>query len=271
MAGSRYWWDLTTAEFAALDTDRIVAIQPVAAVEQHGPHLPVRVDAAINQGILERALALLPASSGALALPAMPVGKSNEHRAFPGTLTFSYETLGRAWFEIGESVSRAGVRRIVFFNAHGGQPQLIDIVCRELRERASMLAVAASWFQMIDVSDLVSPQEAQHGIHGGQIETSMMLHLHPELVDMSKAQNFASRAETVAKENQALRVEGSVGFGWLTQDLNPYGACGDATRASAELGKLLVDRAAAALSLLIGEVERYPLDRLAATTAYPAR
>ena len=271
MPKSRYWWDLTTAEFAALDRTNIVAIQPIAAVEQHGPHLPLRVDAAINQGILERALTLLPATSGALVLPAMAVGKSNEHRAFPGTLSFSYETLGRAWFEIGESVSRAGVRKILFFNSHGGQPQLVDIVCRELRERLTLFAVACSWFSTVDVCDLVSAAEAKHGIHAGQIETSMMLHLHPDLVDMSRAQNFVSTAQAVAEANEVLRVEGSVGFGWLTQDLNAFGACGDATLSSAALGERLVDRAAAALAKLIGEVERYPLDKLVNSTAYGRR
>ena len=265
---SRWWWDLTTEQFAALDMSRLVAIQPVAAVEQHGPHLPVRVDAAINQGILERALTRLPEDRQALALPMMAVGKSNEHFAFPGTLGLSSETLSSAWFEIGESIARAGGRRVVFFNSHGGQPQLMDIVCRELRVKLNMFAVACSWFNTVDVSDLVDDREIRHGIHAGQIETSMMLHLHPELVDMTKAQNFASLAETVAGENKILRSEGSVGFGWQTQDLNPFGACGDARGATAELGRELVERAADLLATLIAEVGDYPLSRLTQATAY---
>jgi creatinine amidohydrolase len=265
---SRNWWDLSTAEFAALDMSRIVAIQPVAAVEQHGPHLPVRVDAAINEGVLDRAIRRLRPETQALVLPAMPVGKSNEHVQFPGTLTLSYETLGRAWFEIAESVARTGCRKLIFFNSHGGQPQLIDIVCRELRVRLGMFAVACSWFSTIDVSDLIDEHERIHGIHAGRIETSMMLHLHPDLVDMAKAQDFESAASAIAQNHSVLRVEGTVGFGWQSQDLNRFGACGDASGADAELGSKLVDRAADALANLIVEVERYPLDNLTAKTAF---
>jgi creatinine amidohydrolase len=252
----RHWWDLTTAEFAALDMRGVVALLPVAAVEQHGPHLPVRVDAAINAGILRRALELLPAEVMLLVLPALVVGKSNEHLAFPGTLSLSYETLGRVWQEMAESVHRAGCRKIIFFNSHGGQPQLIDIVCRELRVRLNMLAVACSWYNVTEMADLIDAHELRHGIHGGAVETSMMLYLHPELVRMNLAQNFVSSAAAVEAENSVLRVEGSTGFGWQTQDLNAAGACGDATRADAETGRQLIERAAAALATLVAEVSR---------------
>src|ERR1700759_3279359 len=115
---SRWWWDLTTRDFANVDMSRIVALQPVGAVEQHGPHLPVRVDAAINAGIVARALEMASDDLPLLALPSLPVGKSTEHIAFPGTLSLSYETLGRLWYEIGESMHRAGCRKIIFFNSH---------------------------------------------------------------------------------------------------------------------------------------------------------
>jgi creatinine amidohydrolase len=253
---ARAWWDLTTAEFSALDMNGVVALLPVAAVEQHGPHLPVRVDAAINAGILERALDLLPAEVTLLVLPALPVGKSNEHIAFPGTLSLSYETLGKVWQEMAESVHRAGCRKIIFFNSHGGQPQLIDIVCRELRVRLNMLAVTCSWYNVTEMGDLVDAHELRHGIHGGAVETSMMLHLHPELVRMNLAQNFVSSAAAIEAGNAVLRVEGRTGFGWQTQDLNAAGACGDATRADAEIGRQLIERAAAALATLVAEVSR---------------
>jgi creatinine amidohydrolase len=210
---SRHWWDLTTAQFAALDMNEVVVLQPVAAVEQHGPHLPVLVDAAINAGIVSRALELAPADLPLLVLRSLPVGKSNEHSAFPGTLTFSYETLGRAWFEIGESVNRAGCRKIIFFNSHGGQPQLVDIICRELRVRLGMFAIACSWFHVVDLSDLFDATELRHGIHAGAIETSVMQRLHPDLVDMTKARNFVSLAERIEQANPVLRSEGLAGAG----------------------------------------------------------
>jgi creatinine amidohydrolase len=265
---SRHWWDLTSAQFAALDLSDVVALQPVGAVEQHGPHLPVRVDAAINAGIVNRALELTPEDVPLLMLPPLPVGKSNEHSAYPGTLTLSYETLGHVWFEIGESVRRAGCRKIIFFNSHGGQPQLVDIVCRELRVRLGMFAVACSWFNTIDMSSLFDEVEIRHGIHAGAIETSVMLHLHPDLVNISEARNFVSEAERVEQRHAVLRSEGSVGFGWQSQDLNAFGACGDASRADAGRGEKIVEAAAAALATLIGEVHRYPLSNLHATTAY---
>lgn len=256
---ARYWWDLTTEEFAGLDAERTVVLLPVSAVEQHGPHLPLRVDAAINAGIVARAMQLLPEASSLLVLPAQEVGKSNEHTAFPGTLSIHYETLGRLWFDLAESVHRAGLRKIIFFNSHGGQPQLVDIVCRELRVRLGLLAVNCAWFNVTAMEDLFDAEELRHGIHGGAVETSIMLHLHPERVRWDKARNFRSRAIAVEAEHAVLRVEGATGIGWQTQDLNAAGACGDATRAEARLGAVLVERAATALVALVADVARYPV------------
>jgi len=255
---SHHWWDLTTEEFSGLDKSRMLALLPVCAVEQHGPHLPVRVDAEINAGILARALQLIPGDLPLLVLPAQNVGKSDEHLAFPGTLSINYETLGRLWFDLAESVHRAGCRKIIFFNSHGGQPQLLDIVCRDLRVRLEMLAVNCAWYNMTEMSDLFDAQELRHGIHGGAVETSIMLHLHPDLVNMQRARNFVSRSIAVEAENAVLRVEGSTGIGWQAQDLNAAGACGDATRATAALGKELVERAAKGLAALVADVARYP-------------
>ena len=254
---TRLWWDLTTEEFASLDMRRVVALLPVCAVEQHGPHLPVRVDAAINAGIVARALELLPATVPLLVLPAQNVGKSDEHMAFPGTLTIRYETLGRLWFDLAESVRRAGCSKLIFFNSHGGQPQLIDIICRDLRVRLDMLAVNCAWFNVTQMSDLFDAQELRHGIHGGAVETSLMLHLHPDLVRMDRARNFVSRSMAIEADNEVLRAEGSTGIGWQTQDLNDAGACGDATRADDSRGKELLERAARALVALVEDVSRY--------------
>jgi len=256
------WWDLTTRDFKERDLRHSVALLPVAAVEQHGPHLPVRVDAAINAGIVQAARTLVPDEVDVLVLPAQSVGKSDEHREFPGTLTVSHETLSRLWFELGQSVQRAGVHRLIVFNSHGGQPQLIDILCRDLRVRLGMFAVNCAWFNIVDMSDLFDAQELRHGIHGGAIETSVMLHLHPELVRLREAKDFANAAEIIERDNDVLRSEGSVGFGWQTQDLNPEGACGDATQADAAKGAILVDRAAHSLATLIREVARFPLAHL---------
>ncbi|HKH66802.1 MAG TPA: creatininase family protein, partial [Reyranella sp.] len=144
----RQWVEMTTKDFQQTDMSEVIAVLPVAAIEQHGPHLPVEVDAAINRGVVARALELLPPEMPVTFLPAMPVGKSNEHISYPGTLTLSTETLIRLWTEIGESVARAGVRKLVLFNSHGGQPQIADIVARDLRVRRDMFVVTASSYAL---------------------------------------------------------------------------------------------------------------------------
>ena len=268
LPSSRWWWDLSTREFAGLDMARIVAVLPVGAVEQHGPHLPVRVDAAINAGIVERAVALMPDDLPALVLPALPVGKSNEHLAFPGTLSLPYDVLARVWFEVAKSTWRAGVRKIVFWNSHGGQPQVMEIVCRELRVELGMLAVGASWFRTIDVADLYPEAERRHGIHGGTSETSVMLHLHPDLVRMEFAEDFRPRSMDLEREGSMLSPEGGVGYGWQAQDLHPSGVAGNAAAADPGRGREDVERAAQALVRLIRDVADYPLAAVTQRTAF---
>ena len=265
---SHWWWDHTTRDFATLPMERIVAVQPVAAVEQHGPHLPVRVDAAINAGIVARAVELMAPDMPVLIMPMMPVGKSNEHHAFPGTLSLSYETLARLWYELGESAHRAGVKKMLFFNSHGGQPQVMDIVARELRVKLNMFVATCSWFRSIDKIDLFDAPEVQHGIHGGEVETAMMLHLHEPLVEMARAEDFASLSIAIEEAGGILTPEGRVGFGWQTQDLHGSGACGNASAADAERGRLTVERAAEALVRLCREIIDYPLERVTGETWY---
>ncbi|CAO4157791.1 creatininase family protein [Methylorubrum extorquens] len=268
---SRWWWDLTTEEFSRLDWGPLVAILPVAAVEQHGPHLPVRVDAAINAGILARAVALMPDDLSALVLPMLPIGKSNEHHAFPGTLSLSHETLARLWIETAESVHRAGCRRLLILNSHGGQPQVMEIVTRELRVRLGMLAVGCGWGGVTPMDDLFSQAERRHGIHGGEIETSAMLALHPDLVRMERADDFVPLSVEMERAGGLLTPEGRVGFGWMAQDLHPSGVSGNAAAADARRGAELVERAAAGVVRLVREIADFPLERLGSGTAFDAR
>jgi creatinine amidohydrolase len=263
---SRWWCDLTTGDFTGLDRERTVAVLPVGAVEQHGPHLPVGVDSAINAGIVARAVELMPDQLQAIVLPMTSVGKSDEHIAFPGTLTLSHETLAQLWYDLAASVHRAGLRKILFFNSHGGQPQLLEIICRDLRVKLGMFAVTAIWPQLIEMGDLFDPAEIRHGIHGGQIETSMMLHLQPGLVRMEHAQDFTPVTVEIERETKLLG-RGSAYFGWQAQDLHPSGASGNAARATAELGKELVERAAIGLVRLTDDISNYPLSRLATRPA----
>ena len=146
-------------------------------------------------------------------------------------------------------------------------PQVAEIVCRDLRVKLGMFAASAMWPQLIDMTDLFEAAEIKHGIHGGQIETSMMLHLHPDLVDMGRAENFAPLTVEIERTTELLG-RGTAYFGWQAQDMNPSGACGNAASATAELGKELVERAASALVKLVEEISHYPLSQLATRTAF---
>ena len=260
----RLWVEMTTKDFQETDMSGVIAVLPVAAIEQHGPHLPVEVDAAINRGVVARAMELLPPELPVTFLPAMPVGKSNEHISYPGTLTLSAETLIRLWTEIGESVARAGVRKLVLFNSHGGQPQIADIVARELRVRRDMFVVTASTYSLGRLAGLFPDSELKHGIHGGSVETSIMMHLHPDLVRRDELANFRPSSLDMEGEYEILTPEGRIGFGWETQDLSLPGACGDATDADADRGKQLVEHAATRFVKLLDEIHRYPLSALRA-------
>lgn len=241
-----------------------VAVLPIGAIEQHGPHLPVWVDSCINELLLDRALTAMPSTTPALALPLQAIGKSNEHSAFAGTLSLSCDTLVKILLELGESIHRAEIRRLILLNSHGGQPQVMDIVARELRIRHSMLVVNAAWFNMGLPDDMFSAEECRHGIHGGEVETSLMLHLRPDLVDMSRALNFTSLGQEMEKDFGLLTVEGRFGFGWQAQDLNPWGVCGNAAAADAQRGARLAEHLVHTFVDLVGEVARFPLDRLRA-------
>lgn len=242
-----------------------VAILPIGAIEQHGPHLPLWVDSCINERLLDRALAVMPKTMAVLGLPLQAVGKSNEHIAFPGTLSLSSETLVAMLLDLGDSVHRAGIRKLILLNSHGGQPQVLDIVARELRVRHAMLVVNAAWFDTGVPDGLFSADECRHGIHGGEVETSLMLHLRPDLVDMTRAQNFVSLGQQMAADYALLSVEGRFGFGWQAQDLNPWGVCGNAAAADAERGARLADHMVRTFVDLVAEVARFPLDRLRPT------
>jgi creatinine amidohydrolase len=205
----------------------------------------------------------LPDDLSILILPTQAVGKSNEHIRSPGTLTLSAETATRVWTEIGESVHRAGLRKLVMVNSHGGNVDVLNVVARELRVRLGMLAVACAWTRFGRPAGLYSDEELAVGIHAGDVETSLMLHFRPDLVRMGKAKNFVPATIQIAKEFDYLRPTGYIAFGWIAQDLNADGACGDASLATAEKGRLTAEHQAEAFIKLLRDVTRFSLARLA--------
>lgn len=260
----RYWQDLTTADFDGLDRERLIAILPVAAIEQHGPHLPLDVDARINEGLIGRMLAQAPEELPVLVLPMQAVGWSDEHAGFPGTLSVSAETLTKSWYEICTGVARAGVRKIVVFNSHGGQTEILKIVTRKLRIDFRMLAVGLNWFALAETGSMFDADECAHGIHAGAIETSLMLHLYPDTVREQAIDNFPSAALAMKRDFKRLGPTGKVPFGWETQDLHPAGAVGDPRNASAEKGAAIVDQVVERFLEVLDDVDRFDLARLKA-------
>lgn len=258
----RRWHEMTSRDFAHADPERWVALLPVGAVEQHGPHLPLGVDALINQGIVERAVATMPDDLPAIVLPMTWVGRSEEHVDFPGTLTLPAETLRAVWHAIGTSVARAGLRKLVILNSHGGQVQVTQIVARQLRIDHGMFVACLQWGQLGLPIGLFDEGERRHGIHAGAIETSAMLALRPDLVTPEAAENFVPLSKRAEAEFPILMGLGAAGFGWQAQDVHPSGAAGDAASADAERGRRTIDHAAARLNDLLAEVVRYPLANL---------
>ncbi|MTW15970.1 creatininase family protein [Rhodoplanes serenus] len=257
-----HWGDMTWRDFASADTARWIAVLPVAAVEQHGPHLPVATDTLIAEAHLARVAALLPADLPATLLPVQAIGHSTEHLAFPGTLTFSAETALRAWTEIGESVHRAGLRKLVIVTSHGGNVQAIDLVARDLRVRLGMLVVTTHWHRFGYPDGVFARDEQHHGIHAGDIETSLVLAHRPETVRTEAIANAVPASVAIEREFRWLHPYTPAPFGWMTQDLNATGAVGDARPATARKGAATLDHAARAFVELLREVDRFDLTRL---------
>lgn len=258
----RFWADYSRRDFAALDHDRLIAVLPLGAIEQHGPHLPMSVDTITVDSVARRLAAALPDDSPAIFLPTQAICKSDEHIDFPGTLTLSAETLIRVLVEIGASVARAGVRKMVLLNGHGGNIPIMDVVARELRVRHDMLVFAVNWFGFGMPEGLYSETETRHGVHAGDMETSVLLALDPANVDMTQARDFRSRGQDLAERLRHVGLGRSAKPGWKTQDLNTAGACGEAHLATAEKGEATLNHAVPLLVEAMAEIDSIPLSWL---------
>lgn len=251
---AREWSHLRAHEFADLDPMSTIAILPTAAIEQHGPHLPVGTDTLIAEGMLEAFRKVCPEDLDALILPVMAVGKSNEHLWAKGTLTLGAESALKSWTEIGLSVARAGLRKLVIVNSHGGNLDLVSILTRELRVEAGMLAVKCQWSGFGHPDGMYSAHERAFGIHGGDVETSLMLAFQPHCVDMSRAEDFRSDAET-----SEISPIGGISRGWIASDLNPAGVVGNASVATAEKGRATAAYQAGGFVHLLQQVVAAPI------------
>ncbi|MGN8022773.1 creatininase family protein [Phyllobacterium sp. 22229] len=236
---------------------RTIALLPLGAHEQHGPHLPFETDTLIAQGLTGRLKQALPSTLAVDILPVEPVGYSIEHMDVDGTKTLAFDAAVRRWIDIGEGVAARGLSKLVILNAHGGNAPLMTIVATELRVRCNMLAVATSWTRFGLPDGLISPEDKALDIHGGFIETSVMLALYPETVDMTKAQNFDSSQRAYIGDYKHLRAYGPHAFGWKMSDLNRLGVAGNAARATAEAGEQIIAHSVKGIIELLEDVDRF--------------
>ena len=259
----RDWTDIHWPDFTGSAPARWIAVLPLAATEQHGPHLPLGTDVMIAQAYLARVCELLPDSVPATFLPLQPVGISTEHIDYPGTLTLPTDVALRSWMALGESVVRAGVKKLVMVTSHGGNSAAMTLVAQDLRARHGLLAVTTSWSRLSAAEGLFSAEELRHGIHAGAVETSIMLARYPNSVRREAIASFSSSSVAMEKDYRWLSTQRPAPFAWQAQDLHPAGAVGDATKASAENGEKLIDQGARAFCELLAEIDNFDVKKLA--------
>lgn len=248
---------------AATPADRAdwIAVLPLGAHEQHGPHLPFETDTIIAQGVVERLINAVPAPLPVTFLPVEPIGYSIEHRDVAGTKTLTYDEAIHRWLGIAQHLNTLGIRKFVMLNAHGGNSPLMTIVATEARVRFNMLAVATSWTRFGQPAGLIDPKDKAIDIHGGDIETSVMLALRPDLVAMDKAASFPSRQSHFISNFKHLRAYGPHAFGWKMSDLNRDGVAGNAKAATAEKGEALLAHAVQGLVELLEDVHAFNIEK----------
>ncbi len=250
----RLWQDLTTIQFDALSADKAIAVLPVSAIEQHGPHLPVGTDAMIAEGMLETVRTLMPGEPDILILPQLDVCASLEHRDFAGTLSIPSAALADQIVALAGQVGAAGVFKLVIVSSHGGNVAAMTDAVLRCRVEMEMLAVNLTWGRLGLPDDVVPADERAFGVHGGFVETSLMLHFRPHLVEMDQAAVFESLQQRLAGDHDLLRAHGPVGFGWMARDLNPAGVVGDAVAANAGAGRAIAEYQAGRFVTLLQEI-----------------
>lgn len=259
----RYYAHLTLHDIESMPRKAdVVIIQPMGAIEQHGAHLPLVTDDAIGLYLIGKTLEEMDFDKGPAiyVLPSQHVGRSCEHVSFPGTISFGATTLINVLMDIGESVYRAGFRKLMFFNSHGGQPQVVEIVARDLRQRYSdfLLFPIFIWHLPNIAHTLVDEYEYKHGIHAGDIETSMMLVILKKYVRMDRARK--EYPEQLKRDCVLLGLEGGLSFSWVTKDLSESGVIGDPTNATCDKGEKIFTSLIRSFKQLLEEIHTFHIN-----------
>jgi creatinine amidohydrolase len=258
MNSTRHLADLRAPELSGALTKDSIIVLPLGAIEQHGPHLPLNTDFVVADAAAQAAVQAVGAEVDAWLLPTLPFTKSNEHAWSPGTMWLSANTLMSVLDDIGRSIASTSARRVLFINGHGGNSALVQVMNRELRLKYGLQTFLAHPHMPADQGGASAASELGMGIHGGMDETSVMLHLKPELVDMSLA---VRRVPEALADNEHVRFGGKVAFGWLSNDFYPDGHIGDPTGATAEIGKRMFDSAVDSLCGALKEISRFDFGR----------
>lgn len=233
------WSEQSRTGFAPLP-ENAIAVLPLGATEQHGPHLPFCVDTVLTEQVLAR----VGTTAHALQLPTLAITKSDEHARHAGTLSFGAETMLAMLRDIAASVARAGVRRLVYFNGHGGNTALLEVAARAARIDHGLICAHTSWFAFADTSGF-DPQALAYDLHAGDVETSAMLASRLDLVTMQHAQNFVTAMQEWENAGHQTGLTGQPARpAWIIDDLNPQGALGNAAAATEAKGAHLLDSAA---------------------------
>jgi creatinine amidohydrolase len=255
-SGNRRLDELRAPEIERVLSPRSILVQPLGAVEQHGPHLPFNTDLLIAERVATAAVERVGGELEVWLLPPLAYTKSNEHAWSAGTIWLSATTLLAVLDDIGRCVAMTPARKLVFLNGHGGNSALVGVANREIRLHHGLMTFLAHPGVPPDQGGHSPAAELGMGIHGGTEETSLMLHLAPELVDMSVATRNVPES---LDGNRYVRFGGTVGFGWLSNDFGPDGHIGDPTTATAELGASLFDAAVEAFCGALAEIARFDL------------
>lgn len=267
---AHHWAELDSVGLASCRSAEAVALLPLGAVEQHGPHLPLITDTRIAQGLADEAMGRCDPALPLLCLPALSIGQGIEHAGHPGTLALEPATLEAVLYDLGASVARSGLRRLVLFSAHGGNLAVADTAALRLRRDFGLLVVKACYFDFPGLPDAIPARESREGLHGGALETALMMHFDPEQVNVGRLGHFPSIEFDALGENQWLGAETRAArFAWLADDLNPWGVCGDSRLATASLGARLAAHYGGILAEIIEETAGFPLERLKALPAGP--
>jgi creatinine amidohydrolase len=256
----RDWTQIDWSAIAKPDAERWIAVLPLGATEQHGPHLPLETDILIGEAYIERVRRLIPAALPVTFLPVQPVGISTEHIDFQGTRTLEPEVALKEWMSIGETIARSGIRKLIIITSHGGNSAAMSLVAQELRAHQQMLVVTTSWFRFGIPDGLFDADELRHGIHGGAAETSIMLARYPEHVRKDAVADFHPTSIAMEQKFRWLSAHRPAPFAWQAQDLHESGAVGDASDATAEKGEQLLDHGARGFCELLDDVDKFDLE-----------